>query len=845
MDTGIVIEELDSILLYNPPVLFLGAGFSKGAKNTSDMFDGKELWNQIFDSLIKPRVEQDDYAEIETYSLRRLCQEVYSIYDGKKELEDFLTTIYKGVYPEKNSFHNKLISYPWKKIYTVNIDDLVENIYRSKHKDLFVQNKSKLMIEPDDKTILYKLHGCVNNPSNGYVFSESEYLELTTKKIDARLNAFASEMQHNNIIFVGASMDEPDIEYYLKIYEDAGCQYRKNKLIFVDPNPSRYLRNKVNKLDAILIKETTENFLNYVSKLNYRPEEIEKATINLEYSGVYQLKKLEKLYITPYESKIYAGNFCKWQDIADKWYTQMGIYNEAKKELDGLLLTEREVSCFSIYGAFFTGKSCLLKALAYYLSDKGYEVLEFRGRSLRKETVWDYIIKSKKKQFVLIIDGGSFYYELIEKMFSDGIQGKNIVILTASREYYHRKKRYYLEGNNYREFQIKDCFSRYDVEQIINKLDEKSNLFALASLNMKEKFSYVLKAKSMVNLIVGLTYGTGVRRVEDVYRRAIPKLSEREKMLLLELAIFDIADIELYPRELFTERYGGQLNIDCDTDIGKMQIVDFARMNEDGLSLRNSMLNTYIIKDKKNEIARVILDILKSVSRHVVEKNNDTWYIVFQCLLKEEVLEKNFGLDNEQRKVIYLSLKNNYSQISYYWLQMGLLYQKLGDYTSAYNFLEKSSSIRPNSYKIQHALARNFMRHANNSANKIDAVVLFNKGEVMIKKLIESKEYGKEKAKPFSVNCYVAEKIKFLSKFDINPTDSELKYLCHILETVANRNDSCMDRVLGVFYSYLESKSKLGLLHLTLDSPYTKFIGSKNKIIFDDIDDDVVIDAIN
>jgi len=63
-----------------------------------------------------------------------------------------------------------------------------------------------------------------------------------------------------------------------------------------------------------------------------------------------------------------------------------------------------------------------------------------------------------------------------EKFFKKGIEGKQIVILTAAREYYHKKERYYLEGNPYVDYRIRTLFSRDDAEILVNKLDSKAHL---------------------------------------------------------------------------------------------------------------------------------------------------------------------------------------------------------------------------------------------------------------------------------------------------------------------------------------------------------------------------------
>lgn len=41
--------------------------------------------------------------------------------------------------------------------------------------------------------------------------------------------------------------------------------------------------------------------------------------MDLSYNGIYLLDNIVKLYKKPYESKLYEGNFCVWQDVYDGW----------------------------------------------------------------------------------------------------------------------------------------------------------------------------------------------------------------------------------------------------------------------------------------------------------------------------------------------------------------------------------------------------------------------------------------------------------------------------------------------------------------------------------------------
>lgn len=829
-------DELRSILLDgNVPILFLGSGFSIGAHNKSELLDGKSLGKLIFDRLIKEKVPESDYEEIQGYNLRDLCSEVYSLYHGKKELSKLLVECFSQTYPKEGGFHYKLLDYPWKKIYTVNIDDLVENIYAAKDKSLFVQNKKNLQNEDSLSTILYKLHGCVKCPEEGFVFSSDEYLELTTKMLDARVCNFTDELLNNNIIFVGASLDEPDIEHFLKIYADSGMRKRKNKLIFIDYEPKRKLKSRVKELGGILIQASAQEFLEYVSGLNYNPNEVEKAVISLNYNGIYRLSDLKKLFVEPYESKLYEGNFCKWQDIYDEWFFTTDTYKKAVNKLDFLVSNMESISCFCLYGTMFSGKSSILKALAFHLEQNGYDILEYRSKILHISPLIEYINTSTNQKFVLVVDCGAYYYETFEKIFATHIGEKRLVILSASREYYHSKKKYYLEGNNYCDYYVDGEFKKEDVEMISRILNKKAHLSYLASFDETKRQREIFKMKNIINLLLGLTYGNISHRIEEEYKRMFSYLSQNEKKMLTELAIFNIADVEHYPRVLFAESYGGYVNLDGDICKGQIRINDYARIDEQGITLRNSVLNTFIITEMRSEIKDILINVLKKISRRVSERKNDMWYIIFQCLLKDDILQDKLKLNRKERNNIYFSVKEEYKHISYYWLQLGLFFQKCGDYTAAYNYLEMSSSIRPNSFKIQHAIARNFLRHANNTKNKIEALALFKNGETRMKELIESKEYYKEKAKLFSVNCYVSEKIHFCNKFCMCPENSEIRYMYSELKSVIdNRNDPYMDHVCESFFAFLEKNGKLSVLRINLDSPLFKYVGKKN-IIHDDI----------
>ena len=182
----------------------------------------------------------------------------------------------------------------------------------------------------------------------------------------------------------------------------------------------------------------------------------------------------------------------------------------------------------------------------------------------------------------------------------------------------------------------------------------------MASLREDAQPNEIYKQKSMANLIASLTYGNVFKRNKNKLNITFKSFSDLEKQLLIELAIFDTADIEIYPRELFTERYGKRISLDEDVTRNMAKIVDYVRMDENGLSLRNAIIEKYILISNKKELGDRIIDILRYVSRYVSERRNDIWYIIFQCLLKEDILENRLKLKKNDIKRIYFSVKKEY-----------------------------------------------------------------------------------------------------------------------------------------------------------------------------------------
>ena len=825
------IQKLREVLLNGNPMLFLGAGFSYGSKNSyGDMATGNTLKNEIYNIFVKDTIEDSYEKEVKQFTLQELCGFVNDHLKKKDELKSYLIKRFQDVEP--TSFHYLLSKYPWKKIYTVNIDDLVEHICYKNHIDFVVQNTSKEKPVKDELEYV-KLHGCVNAPDEPLIFSKTEYDNLISSRLNFKHNNLISDIQNENFIFVGASLDERDIDYYISQYENAG-HFRKGKLFFIEPYPTLKLQMRVERLEGTIIKWTAEEFLRFVEKINFNPTELEKRKMRLIYSGVYPLKDVLNSVPKedPYESKLYEGYNSNWHDLKEGWLFEPSSIYEIYEKINQIDFSKNNNYCLALYGNAFCGKDCILKLVAYYLEKKGVEVLEFKGKKLDIRVLKEYISNSTNENYALLVENASYYYKVIEKILQMDT-GKHLLVITTSRNYYHMKKKYYLEGNPYEEFNVKDSIDKISAKNMYVKLKEKGYLGNISTIE-SEGIQEIIRGKNYVNLFTTITYGSGFKNKLKKTSKEILESNPEIKNLYAELTIFDKADLPYYPSELLTAQYSINFDVFVQKNYDELSreqalIVDFVKLDEQGIGLKNIILTNEVWGNlSRNEKKHVIVHILKEISPYVEENENNYWKIIFESILKEDCLEKNFGLKLKEILAIYYQLKNEFSDISYYWLQLGIAEQKCNEYNKALNHLNMAHVIRPKAYQIQHAIGRNYLKHANYVNDLIQAETLFKQGEEIMLELINSSEYYKEKAKNYSIHCYVLEKIQYIKKHKKQASNRELLQIKQYIDTIKNDKDVYVDSMVVRYINLLKKLNKLDIVSMRSDDIYFKALSKKD-----------------
>lgn len=834
------ISTLKRLLEKNSPILFLGAGFSVGAKlgNGRSFPKGEELKEIVIKDYLKISDTEDEFLEINRYSLSKVCQYAKNVTSDIR-LNDFLSNLLRNSRPD--SFHYSITKYNWRKIYTTNIDDLVESIYRERNTDLLLQNFSRKSTVNKSCTEYIKLHGCVNNPSEGIVFSTDEYVDSIVNIKDYRFNSLTLDINSEDFIFLGSEFDEINIDYYLKLYESSGYKSSKGKLIFVNPNPTLFLRSKIRKIGAHLICWNTAEFLDFIDTISKKPGGIDTGNVSLSKVGFQLVKKeIDSEDSKNYDSNLYLGYDPKWKDVFYEWdFINKELLDDFHSFLEKSL-EKRKVGIYSLFGKAFSGKSVFLKRIGIELLNRDFEVYSFSGRHFNYYPLYKYISESESSSFALIFDDSSYNYKAIKQFSKLNYGRKNLVIVTTSRPFYHFRKRYHFIDEYYKEFSIDTVITDRYARVIVDKLEEKGYLGELKKeLNLEKRIERVKNQNDIFSLLSFITQGVGFK--ERMLKEIVPKVKHDTLVndLLLKTAIFEVLDLPYFPRELISFIYS-------EKSVHLLSIADdFLKFNEKGdVQFRAKFYAKKLLSiNGKSRIIDSISEILMFLAPQIPGSsqitNNSYWGEILESLTKQRLLKNVFQLNSKDIKGLLISLRGYYNENSHYWLQLGIAEQSLNEYEKALNHFRQAEALKPNSYIIKHAIGRNYMKHANFVDTRVLAENYHDQGSKILIPLIENEdEYS---ARAFSTHSYLNEELIFIDKYKINISNHKLKKLFSYLKKIIEKDpdDVMAKHMSNHFYNFLRKTNKMNVIHLNFNdlSSFRSFFADYNTNIDELLDD--------
>lgn len=806
-------QLLENTLKTRNPILFLGAGFSKGAVcGKKEIPLGDELRKNILKTLFNSKridqlkLDDEDLKEIESYSLAELCEYINSEgEESQAKLVDYIVKEFKGTYPnKKDPFHKLLPEYRWKKIYTLNVDDLVENVYQQAGKPLLVQNDLIRKSFNENSTQLIKIHGCVKKPELGFIFGKDEYRDSIDQE-NFKLRSFAQDFFDSDVIFVGTEFNEDDILALITKYRKSGSRSNARRYYFIAPTIKPKLKNMIKSNENFYyIGWTAKTFLEKCTQIISDADKLkEKERILKDYyfQNIEESMNVKKYYT----SELYYGRYSTWSDFVEEWDIPLP---EQDKCIDWIDETG-EQKVITIVGGSYVGKTVFARRILFELYKKGYLAYEFNFKgAMEFELLKDYIklIPDRSNIALLVEDAAMQYKHLADYMKNKPDNVEKLVFILVSKPYYHDMKKYELTDIPHKEIYLKLQMNYNIANNILEKLKDKNRIGELNKYGSddRERFAFIKSKLSIIDALYSVTHGRGF---EDFFSDCYEKLEVKEddKNLFEEICLLYAMGFEDYPPKLqsklkktfsmekFLKKFE---DIVVEDDNGNLK-VRCAEMFE------NRMIRELSSIDKKN----ILLKYFGMFAGLFAEGEENEWNMYFEKLLKLDALIERAKLNINDIGEIFIELEDKYRQISYYWMQRGLYEQKKDQFENANTFLNNAQEIQKNSYQIRHALAKNELAWAvyeMKNSYYASASYHYDKGEAEFWELITSPKYTK--AKGYSVHSYINLKIDYYTLLEKKIEQNELEDMYELLIQTSSTDDKAINQAVQKVYAYCKKR---------------------------------------
>lgn len=802
------------------PVLVIGAGFSYGALNgqRKPLPTGRGLANELFDTILE-KLPKSSSQYLEEYrqdrdKLKETCDNIREEHLVKKRNE-YITQRMNGCYCAPDDYHMLLRSHPWKHIFTLNVDDLLEYIYESapdqKQPNIHIKGKSHL--DSESTFDLYKLHGSVRNHLLGYVFDSQEYREYTTEAGWA-LERFGQLFLTNDVIFLGTEFQEEDLWFMIEKYIKMVDIKQPYHYFFVSPNiHDRKLRRDIESAPYMhYIPWDTKQFL---TRLKSAISDVEDMRIKMrDYGAVfYDEKKQEAISRPQFGSELYYGMPPRPMDFFQS-------FDIIRPDLRGKAKSIAKCGgnrLIVLHGMPYVGKTCAALRLGVDLMGYGYDFLVFNLPASMDAKSYEMILLEYLGQMpegakvaILAENMPDFYNRVKNILKKCPAQIDSFVFLCTAVTADHESKKYLLdECTTLEEVLITEKTKDVRMaDAIYDKLHEKSHLnkLRLYGDTRKECIQYIKQVNDIIDVLYIAQEGRGFVAHFSEWIEKRPGGEEREAFLylnvLLRLGILTISRVVFL--SLLT-----QCGIKIEMRTFLEDYGDAVQLAENNINLRCSRLLWDSAKGQLDNktILRQLASSARHISRDLREGDETIENAMFQKLIKANNLYRQLGIPYKTIADMLLELEDNCKHLSYYWVQRGIANREIEKFEEADNAFSEAASIRNNtSFHVKHAQAKNYMQWGLWAITRQPSIAttLFFRGQEQMEGLIQDAP-GRYYA--YSVHTYIDMMLRFHQKSGISIDFDRLSLLLQRLLT--EHNDKLSPQITQKFLNFCARKGAM------------------------------------
>jgi energy-coupling factor transporter ATP-binding protein EcfA2 len=802
-------------------VLFAGAGFSIGAQNSigTDPPLGAEL-ARILAKECGWSYNDEDLPSVYDQAQNHL---------GSTRLYDVLAQYYRDCKPAE--WHLKLSSLQWYRIYTTNIDDVIEQVYKNRSAqrlDLITCPTS--YHDPDqfyERVQSVHLHGSVLDPTKGFTFTLEDFAEQTAMP-NPWYQAMADDMMTRAFLFVGTRLTESPFHHYLNLrsQRSRGAQEIRAKAFVVSSNVSPIRRRQLESNGFVVFDATGDEFFAVLLPLvhsvvpdrltllkNRYPHLIAAISQGLLNQQSELLRQFD--FVTPNtpgdsknrtRSLFFEGAEPTWDDIT------MNLDAPREVMADFLAkITEvsNNINVLLLVGQPGSGKSTLLKRLAVELSRLGHGVYYMKSSErLNKIPITNFLDSIGSKRTFFFFDEALTHIDILESLVLLHSEW-TVTFILADRPNAILPR---LEGLSHLKPIVLDMpsLTKPDSESIIRKLTDFGRLGKLQGKSWTEQLREFL-SRSKKQLLVAMKEATSGKGFDVILANEFHSLaSDGARLIYTITCLAYMHGAPVRRRHLLACLEGSDFDKATILASHLRGVVVPWKEESDFLCPRHRVIAKQVATDsspieyRREAVTSILIQLSPDITPYNISRRTPE-YIAYRGLINLDNMILLFGEDYDTISEIYESAKAYYGGQFLFWLQFGRAELYFDHFSVAENYLNQSLGIRnadSGNFQALHHIAVLFLKRALAADDLVQAEEDIRHGSEIL--MDQIRERGHLDTYPYE--ALTTHKLKWLLKRQGPRMKEELESLVSIAKMGHERHpydDRMRDAHQKVYREYL------------------------------------------
>ena len=685
--------------------LLLGAGASIGSLGGNDepLPSGPNLRDKLISDFSIP-------TEGQTITLPRAYAAAQR--NDPDRLERFIRDWFTHCKPD---WQHVLADFDWHRIWTLNIDDIVENVYKSKNilVDRFNWTSAFRDGSKSQRQVIH-LHGFAkdlsdDDPSESdLVFSIQDYA-ATLKDARAWHAVFTDEFTERPFIVLGASLvDEFDLQQAL--VSSAASTTRGFPSLIVLKEVTALEREEFSSLGLIVVEADARSFM---SQLHTEVQDCRKTLGGLygQYFDPQVARFLQQFVdLRRYQPNsddttrnFYAGYEPHWRNILDEDDASMETTEKSLSIIRRVLDPEEgQQAVHVLTGNSGTGKSTGLLRIANRFIADGLNTFLFRGEEDLDIPATIQWLRSMRDT-VLIFDGCADFADSIGELAEECASSKlPLLVVGAERSTRHRIlehkiDRRFLHVNPEYEYRL---LSDIDIESLVDKLSSRRRLGRITRQNRVQQCNYFksLASRRLFEGMANLEGGRGFQtRIRDDYRR-VPNESLKRLYAASSIAYELGYPLPLGIASKIAGLTGKALEALLASDEQDIMLIDLNGVRPPHRITAALVVESAISIDERSSAMQSLMLALAPHIDVTAIVNLTRPYRLLRRLMDQESVMRLVGPVFGRK--LYEMMQGPYDWNGRYWDQRALFESELGNHAQARSYAEHSLRIHHHPFAL-------------------------------------------------------------------------------------------------------------------------------------------------